>query len=78
VPAIGSRIYGISDAIHEGETGLLFPAGDIPALGDAIEKMALDDALRIDMGEAALERSRNHFPTKRLVQAWLDYYDGLL
>lgn len=77
VPAIGSKIYGISDAICDGETGLLFEAGNVSELSRAIERMALHPEQRRAMGEAALKRARNLFPTKRLVQAWLDYYDGL-
>ncbi|MDT8376827.1 MAG: glycosyltransferase family 4 protein [Mariprofundaceae bacterium] len=77
VPAIGSNIYGISDAICDGETGLLFEAGSVDELSRAIERMVSDPEQRRAMGEAALKRARNLFPTKRLVQAWLDYYDGL-
>ena len=77
LPAIGSRIYGISDAIREGKTGVLFEAGNIDQLAEAIELMSTDSQLRIRMGEAALKRARDEFSTKRLVQAWLDYYDGL-
>jgi len=46
-------------------------------LAEAIELMSTDSQLRIRMGEAALKRARDEFSTKRLVQAWLDYYDGL-
>jgi len=77
LPAIGSNIYGISDAIRDGETGLLFPPGNITALREAIEQMVIDSESRKRMGQAALKRARNDFSTKRLVQAWLDYYDGL-
>lgn len=77
VPAIGSNIYGISDAICDGETGVLFKAGSVGELSRAIERIASDPEQRHAMGEAALKRARNDFPIKRLVQAWLDYYDGL-
>jgi len=77
LPAIGSDIYGISDAIKDGETGLLFPPGNIEALSKAIEQMLVDADGRKRMGQAALKRAKDDFPTKRLVQAWLDYYDGL-
>lgn len=77
LPAIGSRIYGISDAILEGKTGIFFDAGDIDGLAAAIELLCTDSKLRIRMGEAACQRACHDFPTKRLVQAWIDYYDGL-
>jgi len=77
IPAIGSRIYGISDAIREGETGLLFEAGNGDRLAEAIEQLVTNSMLRSQMGAAALKRAQDDFPTKRLVQAWLGYYDGL-
>nr|WP_241697619.1 glycosyltransferase family 4 protein [Mariprofundus sp. NF] len=77
IPAIGSRIYGLSDAIRDGETGLLFEAGNIDELTQAITMMTTNSEMRHSMGEAALQRARDDFPTKRLVQAWLNYYDGL-
>ncbi|OIO67090.1 MAG: hypothetical protein AUJ57_11860 [Zetaproteobacteria bacterium CG1_02_53_45] len=77
VPAIGSRIYGISDAIKEPETGLMFPPGDVSALGQALVQVVSNpESMRV-MGDNALVRARNDFSVKRLVQAWLDYYDGL-
>jgi len=78
LPAIGSNIYGISDAIKNGETGVLFQPGDITALGLAIEQMVGDSEERNRMGQAALLRARNSFSVKRLVDAWLSYYDRLL
>lgn len=76
--AIGSRIYGITDAIIDGKTGLLFPAGDVPALAFAIKRMAIDHVLRKEMGEQAQRRAIRDFPSERVTQAWLEYYDALL
>ena len=56
---------------------MLFKAGEIGELSDTIGKMVGLPDMRIAMGDAALERARSTFATKRLVQAWLDYYDGL-
>ena len=36
VPTVASRIYGIIDAVEDGKTGLLFPAGDVAALKQAL------------------------------------------
>lgn len=77
LPAIGSRIYGISDAIKEPETGLMFPPGDVSALGQALVQVVSNPESMRAMGDSALMRARNDFSVKRLVQAWLDYYDGL-
>lgn len=78
IPAIGSRIYGISDAIREEETGLLFQPGDITELAGAIARLVSHPELRCAMGKAARLRAQNYFSSKRLTQAWLTYYDGLI
>ena len=33
LPAIASRIYGLTDAVKEGETGLLVNPGNVTGLG---------------------------------------------
>lgn len=41
IPAIGSKIYGITDAIVDGETGLLFEPGDVDSLASQMELMMM-------------------------------------
>jgi glycosyltransferase involved in cell wall biosynthesis len=53
LPAVASNIHGIPDVVLNGVTGLLVPAGDVAALGGAIERLVADPALRQRMGEAA-------------------------
>jgi len=55
----------------------LFEAGDIDGLSQAIIMLTTDKDRRHIMGEAALQRAGDDFATERLVQAWLNYYDGL-
>jgi len=57
-PAVASA----ADLVREGENGFLFPVGDIEALGQRLERLAADAALRRRMGE----RSR------QLIATW-DY-----
>lgn len=53
IPAIGTRECGASDAIDEGETGLLVSQASIEAeLPEAILKLLDDPVLRARMGEA--------------------------
>jgi glycosyltransferase involved in cell wall biosynthesis len=78
VPAVGSRIYGITDSIVEGDTGLLFPVGDIAGLEEALERLTGDDALRAQMGLAAKERAKTLFPQSRITGELLSLYDRLL
>jgi glycosyltransferase involved in cell wall biosynthesis len=78
VPAIGSRIYGITDAIVEGETGLLFAAGDTKQLAQCMLALAGDANLRTRMGHAARERAVRDFSATVVTAALLEYYATLL
>jgi glycosyltransferase involved in cell wall biosynthesis len=77
VPAIGTRIYGLTDAIVEGATGLLVPSGDGPALVEAIIRLTKEGTLRLRLGKGALERVKDEFRQEHLVSALGEFYDGL-
>lgn len=53
LPTVASRIGALSHWIHEGETGLLVPPGDAPALATALEHLCRDPALRVQLGARA-------------------------
>jgi glycosyltransferase involved in cell wall biosynthesis len=78
VPAIGSRIYGITDAIAEGETGLLFEAGEVQQLAQSMRTLAGDESLRGLMGQRARERAVRDFSSAVVTAALLEYYEKLL
>lgn len=60
-PAIGTDIYGLSDAIVNGETGVLVPVKDSAALKAGILAV-LSDAQRLSaMGVAARDRAIRDF-----------------
>ena len=78
LPALGSRIYGITDAIVEGDTGLLFEAGDVQQLALSMRALAGDADLRQRMGRSAKERAERDFPQAQLTAALLAHYRQLL
>lgn len=78
VPTVASRIYGITDAVDDGRTGLLFPAGDVSALAQALLKLIVDDELRRRMGEAARARALSLFSSEKNTAEMLELYDKLL
>jgi glycosyltransferase involved in cell wall biosynthesis len=55
---IGTRPGGHEDMVEDGRTGLLVPAGDVAALGEAMSRLIGDSELRETLGERARERSR--------------------
>ncbi len=51
-PVIASAIGGIPELVHDGKTGLLFPAGDANALADRMRRLADDPPLAVRLGAA--------------------------
>jgi len=78
VPAIGSRIYGVTEAIEEGKSGFLFPPGDVDALAGIMRRLLENSSLRVQMGEYARQRAEHDFASQRVTEAWLEYYDVVL
>lgn len=78
VPAVATRIYGLTDAIVDGETGLLVPPRDPRALAEAMGRLAADAGLRASMGAAARARALRDFRSADLTRAMLAYYDELM
>lgn len=74
LPSVASRIYGLTDAVIEGVTGLFVPAGNVDALAEAIQLLSEQPCLRLEMGAAARRRAEKDFPQKLVVQAWLAFY----
>jgi glycosyltransferase involved in cell wall biosynthesis len=52
IPVVGTRVGGVPEMLREGETGLLVPLFDIPALTAALERLVVDPVLRHRMGAA--------------------------
>ena len=78
MPSIGTRIYGIVDAIEENVTGLLVPPRDVDRLSDAIIRLANDKELRKRLGFAARERAIREFTQIDIIPAFKSYIDDLL
>jgi glycosyltransferase involved in cell wall biosynthesis len=78
IPTIGSRIYGVTDAIEENVTGLFHRAGDTAELAGLMAFLAGDAARRHALGEAARARALRLFSREAVTQAWMDYYRQLL
>jgi glycosyltransferase involved in cell wall biosynthesis len=78
MPSVGSRIYGITDAIVEGKTGLLFSPGDIDELTGKLATLLDDHVLRATLGKAGRVRALNDFSEGLILSALFDYYDERL
>jgi len=78
LPSIGSNIYGLSDAIIDGETGLLVPVRSIKFLESAMLKLIDNDLLRKNMGAAARQRVASHFSQEMITKEILQLYKRLI
>lgn len=78
IPAVVSRIYGLTDAAEENVTGLMHLPGDVPALADCLKTLCTDSALRLSMGTAARERAKALFSMHIVTAQLIGYYEQLL
>jgi glycosyltransferase involved in cell wall biosynthesis len=78
IPAIASRIYGITDAVEEDVTGLLYQVGNVDQLTNRMKKFIDDPALRGKMGENARIRAHLDFSKEKVTSATLEYYRAIM
>jgi len=64
--------------VEDGKTGLLFPAGDVAALTQALLKLTEDRDLRQQMGGAARARALALFSSEKITGEMLMLYGKLL
>jgi glycosyltransferase involved in cell wall biosynthesis len=56
LPAVASRVSGIPEVVHDGETGILVNEKDVPGLSEALATLVVDPAKRAKLGESARRR----------------------
>ena len=65
VPALASRIYGLTDAVVEGQTGWMHNAGDVQYLANKLDCLLAAPAELASKGEAAREYVENYFAEEK-------------
>jgi glycosyltransferase involved in cell wall biosynthesis len=69
VPVVGASATGIVDVIADGETGLLFPVGDVQALADAVARLITDHRLANKLRLAGQAQVQTKFQQERILEA---------
>lgn len=77
VPVVAARAGGLPEIIEDGMTGRLFPAGEAPALANAIASLLRNRDERIQMGSAGRERAQSKFSIEENCAANLGLYKDM-
>lgn len=77
-PVVASDIGGIPEIVRDGETGLLFKAGDAQALADTIGRLLEDKKLRDRLKLNAQRMVKEEFSLERMTRETEKVYDACL
>ena len=77
-PVVASAIGGTDEIVTAGETGLLFPPGDAPALAQALRRLFADPDLANRLSGAARVLVRNEFAAEIMTRRVEAIYEELL
>lgn len=78
LPCVSTRVGGIPDIVTSGDDGLLVPAGDDIALGQAIWKLYANEEKASRMGTRAREVVQRRFSIQVVTEAHLKTFDTVL
>ncbi len=73
---VGSNIYGLSDAIVNGKTGVLVPTKDSHLLGVTLSQLLCDEGLRAELGTKAQKRALDYFDSSYIGSLVIDEYEA--
>jgi len=68
VPVVATSAGGLPEMVKDGETGLLTPVADPPALASAILRIAADRALGTRLAEAGRRLVESEYTVERMVE----------
>lgn len=78
LPVVATRVSSIPEVVSDEETGLVVPPDDDAALSDALDALLSDPARCTRMGARGLERAREEFSVRRMVDGTLAVYEEAL
>ena len=78
IPTVSFAVDGAPEVVIDDETGTLVPLNDIPALSEAILRLAGDPQARLAMGRAGRGRCLSMFNHTHMVDQLENLYGELL
>jgi glycosyltransferase involved in cell wall biosynthesis len=77
-PVVASAIAGTDEIVEDGETGLLFPAGDAIALANALRRLVAQPGLRAELAAAGHRKAEAVFSAASSSEHVVAVYEQLL
>lgn len=74
LPVVAADVGGVREVVVPGETGLVYPSGDLAALAEALRALLESPERARELGRAARRRVLAQFG----VEAWLDRMEAML
>ena len=78
IPAVTARIYGLTDAVVDGKTGLFHEAGDVDRLISVMLQLGLNTELRQRLGSNARERALQSFSMEKMTAHVMSFYSSIV
>lgn len=78
IPTIGTKIYGLTDAIIDGETGILVEVQDINSLTEAMLTLVKNKEMRFKLGNQAMLRAKKVFNQEVVISKILNFLEAEL
>ncbi|MBK8023638.1 MAG: glycosyltransferase family 4 protein [Chloroflexi bacterium] len=78
LPVVTTRAGGMDEAVGDGIEGFVVPSRDVPALAEAVARLAHDPDLRQKMGSAGRARALRQFAPDRQGAEFVDLYRAAL
>jgi glycosyltransferase involved in cell wall biosynthesis len=78
VPVVATATEGAREIIEDGETGMLVPVGDVPALASAVNELLGDAQLRNSLSARARRMVRERFSLKQSIESTERLYREVL
>jgi glycosyltransferase involved in cell wall biosynthesis len=75
---VATDVGGVSEIVHDGETGLLVRVEDPKALAGAMRRLLADANLRQRLGDQGRQRVLQHFTADHMTRSFERLYDELL
>ena len=74
LPVVGTQIHGLSDAVIDGETGILVPVANHSELSKTLSKLIKSPKLRSLYGGAGRKRAINNYENQKVIENYSNFF----